>query len=433
MNINSNIGLLGYGLEGKSTAQHLKKHGFKNITILDENINLKIKQFPYFLGSKIWKKLNEFDILFRSPGFYPFRTELKNYTGILTSHTELFFQKCPGEIIGITGTKGKGTTSSLVYEIIKNSGKKVFLGGNIGVPPLDFLDQVKKTDYVVLELSSFQTFTLKQSPKTAVILMTTSEHLDYHLNKKEYIYAKAELVKNQKTQDLCIYNKSFLGSRLIAKKSPAKKISFFSKKNQNSINFCINKKHILKIKDIALKGPHNLDNITAASLVTLNLGITPDIIKNTLKTFSGLPFRLEKIGIKKSITFINDSFSTTPETTIAALKSFSQSNIVVLLGGSDKKSNFTKLAKLICKNEKIFVVAYGFTAEKIIQAINSIKKLSSKRLQKGKSFKEAFDIATNFLKNKTGICLLSPACASFDLFKNYKERGKKFNELFKNF
>ena len=458
MNKESKIAILSYGVEGKSTLNFLMAHGYKNLNILDENKSLQIlsehKNIPVISGKNIWGKMDAFDYIFRSPGISPLKIQEKTkdlkQQPILTSATEYFLEYCENKniknIIGVTGTKGKGTTSSLITEIIKNAGLKVHIGGNIGIPALDFLDDIQEDDFVVLELSSFQTFSFTKSPHIAVILMVTQEHLDYHKDIQEYQDAKAQMVKNQTVNDFIIYHEDFKGSCDIAKKSQAIKIPF-SPTSQNS-DFYIKDKYIyhkqekiLDVKNIKLIGKHNWNNVLAALNAVACLHekkIRSEVIQETLKTFVGLPLRIEKIAIKNNITFINDSFSTVPETSIAAIQSFPNQNIAIMLGGSDKGSDYTELAKVIKNNPQVFAVCYGQMGKTIQEKIQSPGPHPNP-LPKGEgveqtvvveSFEEAFKEATTHLETlQEGVCILSPACASFDLFTSYKKRGERFNEL----
>ena len=430
MKKNSTIAILGYGIEGKSTEKYLKKQGYTNITILDETPIPSSPHFKTITGSKIWQNINQFQYIFLTPGISPLKPKLQKYQGILTSHTNLFFEKCPGKIIGVTGTKGKGTTSTLISKIINESGKKCFLGGNIGHPPLDFLDEIQKNDYTVLEISSFQAFTLKKSPHIAVILMVTSEHLDYHKNTAEYVLAKSNLTAYQTKNDFCIFHNDYPHSQKIAQKSFAQKIPFTVKENLITENLYYQKEKIINIKDILLPGPHNLNNVLAAIYTAKILKISNSDLVSTIKKYPGLPLRIQSIAKIDSISFINDSFSTTPETTLAALKSFPKKTIAVMLGGSNKGSDYTELSQYIAQNNNIIPVCYGQVGKKIFDQIFSLRK---KNIFIEKSFQPAFNQAYDILKKYNGdICLLSPACASFDEFLNYKKRGEKFNELVMN-
>lgn len=422
------IAILGYGIEGKSTYDYLKNSGYENIWILDEkkideDIENKIE------GVKIWHHLDDFDLIFRTPSISPLKKigtrQLKDFP--ITSNIEEFLEHCPAKVIGVTGTKGKGTTTSLIQAIIKASGKNCFLGGNIGTPPLDFFTDIKKEDYCVLEISSFQAMTIKKSPEIAVILMVTSDHLDYHQDIDEYLDAKAEMLKHD--NKICIYNFAFLNSVKIAHSSKGKLIPFDAD-NQDSVSYFENDKlyyrgkFLMNASEIALIGMHNRQNILAAMKVAEQLDIEASAVKQALQNFSGLPLRLEKVAVKDQMSFYNDSFSTTPETTIAALESFPDQDVYVLIGGSEKNSNFQDLINLICNSPKIHPFLFGDTGRRIQS------ESKDQNLFYNFDFQETFLAALNQLqKNKAGILLLSPASASFDQFSSYKERGMKFNEL----
>jgi UDP-N-acetylmuramoylalanine--D-glutamate ligase len=427
LNKNDKIAILGYGIEGKSSEKYLYKNNFKKVTILEKR-KIKTKYFPLISGEKYLENLDQFDYIFKSPGIHP-----KKVTGTKTtisSQIEYIFTKHPlKKIIGITGTKGKGTCSSLITEIIKNSGKTCFLGGNIGFPPLDFIDTLKEEDYLVLELSSFQVMNLKKSPHLAIILMVTSDHLDYHQDLEEYLLAKQNLIINQKKSDYCIYNKDYKNTVKIVKPIKSKKIEYSLKTPQKDYAY-LNKENYLCFKDekiihkseLSLIGDHNLENILPAINVAKILKIENKVIKKTLKNFQGLPHRLEKVREYKEIKFINDSFSTTPETCLAALKSFSQENIALLLGGSEKNSNYEELIKYLNKNKNTKIFCFGITGKKIKALTNNSEYIFD--------FTKSFNNAISYLKKKkNGVLLLSPASASFDQFKNYKERAKIFKDL----
>ncbi|HPO05716.1 MAG TPA: UDP-N-acetylmuramoyl-L-alanine--D-glutamate ligase [Candidatus Gracilibacteria bacterium] len=419
----SKIAILGYGVEGQSTARYFGEKA--EIDIIDDKKS----------DAKAWpQSWAEYDLVFRSPGIHPFRPELPQGLSRtkLTSQMEYFLEKCPAPIIGVTGTKGKGTTSSLIQKMLENDGRKCFLGGNIGLAPLDFLDEVKEEDWVVLEVSSFQAFDLKKSPKYAVILMVTSEHLDYHHDQEEYVQAKAGLVKNQNSQDFCIYHQDFPNSKLIADFSPGQKIPF-SPLNPNLISAYLKDnalyyqdQFLLHTKEFALIGEHNYNNILASASLAKQLGVSNAAIIKTLQNFSGLPLRLEKMGEKEGIIYINDSFSTTPETAIAAIKAFPRQNVAVLLGGSNKNSDYTELGEVIAKSPLVQAYCFGEMAQAIAE---KIQLAGGENFQILPHLSEAFVEAQKYLTDKFGVLLLSPACASFDEFTNYKERGKYFQNL----
>jgi UDP-N-acetylmuramoylalanine--D-glutamate ligase len=330
----------------------------------------------------------------------------------------------------VTGTKGKGTVSALIYEILKKAGKKVWLGGNIGIAPFEFLDKIKKDDWVVLELSSFQLEDIEVSPKIAVITNFYKEHLssadpnnpNYHRSMKRYWNAKMNIVKWQKRGDKVVINKKLEIRNL--KFGRGKKI-FFTKLELPS----------------KLIGEHNKENIAAAVEVAKIIGIKKDIIKKAVKQFKGLEHRLELVKTIRGIKYYNDSFATTPESVITALNSFKEP-IILLAGGAEKKSDFKKLARVIKK--KVHPVkpneagAKQFNRVKFVVLLNGEATLRLKKelIQSG-FFGKNIKLVYNMIeavrvarKNASSgnIILLSPACASFGMFKNYKERGNLFKK-----
>jgi len=255
----------------------------------------------------------------------------------------------------VTGTKGKGTTSTLIYEMLKKGGKTVYLGGNVGTPLLSQVKQMRSEDWVVLELSSFQLEDLTQSPHIAVVLKITQDHLanydplatNYHVSREAYVDAKKQIVSHQKPEDIAIFNADDPTAFSFAQYSPAKKYYFGKKEGvsahivHNEVFLTVGQKSqsIAKLSEIQLLGAHNLENVAAAALASYAVGVQVDIIQNVALTFPGLPHRLEKVGEKHGVIYINDSFSTTPETTIAALNAFSKP-IILIVGGSEKGSDF---------------------------------------------------------------------------------------------
>lgn len=439
MNKIDQIAILGYGIEGQAMTQYLLKQEFVNLTICDRQSDLtnlpegvKTKLGPDYLND-----LEQFDIIFRSPGISFLKPQLQKVQAKITSQINYFFEHCPGQIIGVTGTKGKGTTSTLIYEILRASGKDAFLGGNIGEPAVGFLDNLSNDSIVVLELSSFQIQDLKNSPQVAVILNITSEHLDYHQDTAEYVAAKRNLIRNQKQNDYLVVNEDYLTSRSFLEETPAGRFSVSTKHGVENGSFIVDQKIIFKLHeeesficntdDVALLGPHNLENVLPAVTVGRIMGVETETIKKVVQEFSGLPHRLELVTAKNDIKYYNDSFSTTPETAIAALRSFPDGHTFILLGGSEKHSDFTELGQEII-NRLAIPICFGQTQERIKEAI--LKANPNYPIHLVNNLEEAVAQAER-LAQAEEIILLSPACASFDLFKNYKERGRKFRELAK--
>jgi UDP-N-acetylmuramoylalanine--D-glutamate ligase len=439
------IGILGVGIEGESTANYLKSKGYKDITLLDEkhDLNRFKDSFNIIEGPRAFKELTQFDFIFRSPGIRKDHKELDyaRKKGVrIISAIILFFEQCPCPIIGITGTKGKGTTSTLIYKILKEAGKDVYIGGNIGESPLTFLDKLKPSSIVVLEMSSFQLHDLEKSPHVAVVVKTTSEHLDYHKDLEEYLLAKENIVAHQNQNDAVIANIDFPYHMRYLLKTPAKK--YLVSQTKKPANGAFTERGIIystennKISEICrsdlvgLRGPHNIENILAACAACTFLEIKPELIKKVFIEFKGLPHRLEFIKKVNGVEFYNDSFSTTPETCIAAIQSFTEPEILIA-GGSEKQSDYSDLGRAIVERKNLkTVVLMGITGPRIEYAIKKASETGIVRrcplkIIKTDNYKEAF-MAAYLEAGNEGVVLLSPASASFDQFENYKKRGEAF-------
>ena len=439
------VAVIGVGIEGVSTTKYLLGKGAepvlyerKNIGELEKDTGEEIRKLGVrtFFGGKRLDSLEDFDLIFRSPGVRPDLSPLRDAEkkgAKITSQTKLFFDLCPAPIIGIRGTKGKGTTSALIYDILKVAGKKVFLGGNIGNPPLAFLDKVTPDSIVVLELSSFQLIDINKSPHICVVLMVTSEHLDWHRGEDEYIKAKTQITKYQTAKDFAVINADYPTSREISEISKARKYYFSTKKpvengayiDQGFVVLVTNGwTSIVKTSDIKLIGEHNLQNIAAATVVAGLLEIPPDTIAKAIKAFTGLPHRLEFVGEVDNVKFYDDSASTIPETAIAAVRAFENPKILIL-GGASKHSDFTLLGEAIVQNNVKAAILTGEEAARITDSIDSAPGFSGKIIDRVDDMKKIVQKAKT-LSEPGDIVLLSPACASFDMYKNYMDRGDQF-------
>ncbi len=451
------IAILGFGHEGKAVLRFLKKSvQYKNaeISILDKKMD-----------KNYLKNLAQFDIVFRSPGIPYNLPEIQNAIkkGVkFSSATNLFFdiirrpiqtkhglmqtiRISPRQvrvsprplIIGITGTKGKGTTSTLLYKILKTAGKNVFLAGNIGKPAIEILPKLDKKSIVVLELSSFQLQDFNPptgGPNIAVVLNVFEDHLDSHKNFNEYVNAKTKIAKWQKKSDKIFYDASNKWSRWIAQKSKAAKIPIslfqYSQEFENK----------LYLKDIKIVGEHNLKNVAMAVAVAQSLGINPKIIKKVVKNYSGMEHRLELVNsnILKNIgiNFYNDSASTNPYTAAAAVRAFPNQPKILICGGKDKNLDYTPLAKALKNSNTKMVILFGENKKKIAKAIFGIKN-KELRIMEVKNLQSAVNLAYQTAKSLTYNSyfiihiIFSPATASFDMFKDYKDRGEKFKEIVK--
>lgn len=421
--------ILGFGKEGKDTLTFFQKIFPKKIFgIADENNNVfnkNLEKVKWHLGKKYLKSLKYYDIIIKSPGIPIHLPEIKASfrSGKITSQTEIFFNNFSGKIIGVTGTKGKSTTASLIYKVLKEAKKKVKLGGNIGKPILNYLLTVKKDEIFVLELSSHQLYNLKKSPHIAVFLNFFPEHLDYYKNLKEYLMAKANICRWQEKNDYLIYNFNNKWVRQIVKKCHSQKIPI--RKPSDIVKS-------VGIKNYPFVGHFYNLNIAVAVLVGQIFNLEKKTIKVAIEKFKSLPHRLEFVGKYGGIYFYNDSLSTIPETTISAIEAFQNKIGSIILGGFDRQQNFNDLAKKIIENKISVLILFPPTGNRIWHAIIT-KTKNKKSLPRPffvKNMKDAVKIAYSFTK-KNKICLLSPASASFGLFKNYKERGNLFKKYIK--
>lgn len=404
------IALLGWGLDNQALKKWLKAHRVKaEITVKDA------KTDPIGFN----QNLENFDLLFRSPGWPLFcpgiKTALKKGRTTITSPLNLFFAFCPTKnIIGVTGSKGKGTTATLIYQLLKASGKKVWLGGNIGVSPLNFLDKIKTNDYVVLELSSFQLEDLKFSPQISVITNLYPEHLasadphnpNFHPSLSKYWQAKLNIARRKSNRYVVANQK--LKTKLKTAGLPGK-IIYFSAQPLLS----------------GLVGKYNQENVGAALEVAKLLKIKPALSQKVIAGFTNLEHRLEFVKEINGTRYYDNSFSTTPESTGLDLKSFS-APIIQIAGGADKGANFKALARTIKTKVRFLILLPGQATPKIKQELQKINFPKNKLLMASN-----MEIAVKAAKEKArpgDVVLLSTACASFGIFKNYKERGDLFKK-----
>lgn len=426
------IAIVGFDTEGRATFDFLRDKGH-NITICDQKADLALPEgVTGHLGESYLDGLGQFDQIVRTPGLHPSKILAAN-PGVgskITSHLNLFLEHCPTKnVIGVTGTKGKGTTSTLITNILQADGKQVFLGGNIGVPPLTFLAELTDQSYVVLELSSFQLIDLRQSPHIAACLMVVPEHLDWHEDFEEYLAAKQQLFIHQNSDDVAIYYANNENSLSIADASEGSLIPYFEKPGAVVENgqIVIDSQPVCGTSDLKLLGEHNWQNVCAAVTTVWQVTQNIDAMREVLTTFGGLPFRLEFIREVEGVTYYNDSFGTTPETAIVAMQAFSQPKVVIL-GGSDKGANYDQLAQTVAGANVRHAVLIGAEAGKIKA---SLDKVGFTNYTTGLTTMPQM-VAELHAKAQPGdVALLSTGCASFGLFKNYKDRGNQFTEAVK--
>src|ERR1035437_2380318 len=428
-----NVAIVGFGVEGKAALKYWSNLN-ASITICDQNPNIDIpSDIERQLGNNYLNNLDGFDIIFRSAGINPETILTPNPTvsNKITTTMNEFFRICPTKhIIGVTGTKGKGTTSTLIAKMLEAAGKEVYLGGNIGLSPLEFLPKLTDQSWVVLELSSFQLTDLKHSPNIAVCLMVVPEHLNWHRDMDDYILSKAHLFEHQTSSDLAIYYGHNDISRKIAGYSSGFKIPYYidpgAHVNDGQIE--ITGQKICATNELKLIGEHNWQNACAAVTAVWQITQDVDAIRSVLTTFSGLEHRLELVREVNGVKYYDDSFGTTPETAIVAIEAFTNPKVIIL-GGSDKGTEFSELAKAVKNNNVRQVILIGETGPKIRDALQN-KDYTS--ITPGGNTMEEIVNAASSAAQVGDVVLLSTACASFGLFKDYKDRAAQFISVVKS-
>lgn len=438
------IAILGFGREGKAIFNFLKKskeYKKSQIWILDKNQYIQIPAGAKSqIGKNYLKNLEKFDIVFRSPGVPYNLTEIKiaKQKGVkITSVTKFFLEKAKDRaklIIGVTGTKGKSTTSALIYKVLKNAKKNVLLAGNMGRPAINYLNKINKNTIIVLELSSFQLQDLKNSPQIAIVLDIFPDHQDTHRSMKEYLEAKSNICRYQSKNNVVFYFKNIYLSMKVAQAGDGKKIGV----DENKIK-------VFEPNGLKIKGWHSFRNACMVYYVAKYLKIPDKIILKTLKSFKGLEHRLEfvrkiKVANNQVILFYNDSASSNPNSSKSAILSFPNKHKIIILGGRDKNLNYQPLALTLKKIKKEIVcfLIFGENKLKILSTLlkNKVKSSIKLALNLKEIVKLSKKEAQNFLfKNKNAkevIVIFSPGATSFDMFQNYDDRGREFKKLILN-
>ncbi len=423
------IALVGYGKEAISAYDYFANvYSDAQFVIYDSRAITDLElplgaEFHYDDGKSIL--MIDADIVVRTPSAHPSRIHT---TGEITSVTQEFMKRCKAPVIGVTGTKGKGTTASLISAILTRAGVDNWLIGNIGLPALDMVHDInsafeKHKDIVVIyEMSSFQLWGLQISPHVAVVLMIEPEHLDIHDNFDQYLTAKQNITRFQNHDDILVYFQDNKNSSQIAKLTKAKKYSYRVEKSDYII--ARDTKVILKDK-IKMHGVHNLENVTAAITAAMEYVADTQLIADAVSNFYGLPYRLETVNSKRDeIQCINDSYSSAPPATVAAQKAFPGVKIMII-GGKDRGLSFDELAKSFSEDSSVkHVILIGETATKIASAFNAVN-FKSFEITSDRDMSQIVNRAMDYTE-KGDTVIFSPGCASFDMFKNFTERGEQF-------
>ena len=424
-----NVAIIGYGEQGRSAYEYWSASGH-DITICDRNDKLTLPAgVDSQLGEFYLQRLQRFDLIVRSPSIHPRDIVAVNEPAILskvTTVTNEFLKVSPSRnIIAVTGTKGKGTTSTLIAKMLGADDRRVHLGGNIGIPPLDLLkNDIQHDDWVVLELANFQLIDLQHSPHIAVVLMVVPEHLDWHADTDEYYSAKTQLFRYQTSDDIAIYNDLNQTSKRIASTSKGWKVPYMAFPGGAVVdgNIVIDDQVVCATSELKLLGKHNWENVCAA--VTAVWKVTQNIaaLRTVLSSFTGLEHRLELVREVDGVRYYDDSFGTTPETAIVAIQAFEQPKVVIL-GGSDKGASYDQLAEVVASGTVRSVVLVGEQGDHIRSAL---ERAGFETTTPGGDSMTEIVTAARAVAQPGDIVLLSTACASFDMFQNYQDRGEQF-------
>ncbi len=438
--------ILGFGVEGKSTYQFLRKHfpqkplaiRYHKQDFKEEKEYLeKDKNLSFYTGDEYLTKMEQYDIILKSPGVSFKGMDTTNFLHKVTSQLELFLEFMPCYTIGITGTKGKSTTSSLIYKMLQDQGRKTRLLGNIGIPIFDEMEEIQKDETIVLEISSHGLEYVKKSPNIGILLNVYEEHLDHYESLEKYIEAKYNIVKYQEKNDITIFN---MDNELM------KQYQYHFKENDYGITIKEEKKeerkHVIYLKDNKvyqnekllynaeeerkLKGNYMLNNIMFVLAVSQILQLDLAKTVQTINTFEPLEHRMEFVGTFDNVEYYNNSIATIPEATIDAIETLEKVNTLIV-GGNDRGVNQTKLIHFLKESKVEHIICLPKTGEAIFEAIREDKRHTIIMVQ---TMEEAVKQAKT-LTRKESICLLSPAASSYGYFKNFQERGRIFKELVK--
>ncbi len=440
------VALIGLGRTHTPLVRLFCDLGAENVTARDKNTKarpeLEKDGAALLLGENYLENLTE-DIILRTPAMRPDHPALlaaQMHGALVTSEMELFIAFCPAPIYGITGSDGKTTTSTLTAKLLESAGKRVFLGGNIGLPLLPRLSEIAENDAAVLELSSFQLMGMRVSPEHAIITNLSENHLDWHRDMTEYCEAKTAIFKNQTPSDLLVLNADNGTTAPLAEEAPGRMRFFSRRRAQKNGTYCLTDDTVFFAKDgeaepffsrseILVPGDHNLENYLAAIALTHDT-ITVSGALSVARSFSGVAHRMELVGVKGGVRFYNSSIDSSPARSGATLKAFPQKPVVIM-GGYDKNLNYAPLAPIITERVKALVLT-GQTAPKIEKALKAYAPFAEAGIPLffAPDFAGAFHLAAKTAQ-KGDLVLLSPASASFDQFRDFEERGEVFRTLVK--
>lgn len=438
-----NITVIGIGISNLPLIKYLVSLG-ANVTACDrrsaedlgENYTeLEKLGVKFNLGDGYLNNLSG-DMIFKTPGMrydVPELLKAKENGSIVTSEMEVFFEVCPSHIIAVTGSDGKTTTTTLIHKMMTDAGYKTWLGGNIGNPLLTDTEKMKENDWVILELSSFQLHTMRKSPEIAVITNISPNHLDMHKDYKEYIDAKKNIMLYQNEGDTLIVNADNQVTADIGKSANGA-VKYFSRNGMADVYLDGNiiKRgivEILNIKDIKIPGMHNVENYMAAIAAVSGL-VSKDVIVNVAKTFGGVEHRIELVRTLDGVKYYNSSIDSSPNRTINTLRVF-PNKVIMIAGGKDKGIPYDEIGPALAEHVKVLILI-GATSDKIQEALDAeINKTGNGKdieVIRATSYENAVNTARSKAHNGD-VVLLSPASTSFDMFRNFEERGNLFKKI----
>ena len=439
---NKNIAILGFGKEGKSTYNFIRRYSNQTLTILDKNDILKNNEYlkedknlKIITGDTYLNNLEQYDLIIKAPGIALLDIDLKNIEDKLTSQLELILEVNKKNIIGITGTKGKSTTTSLLYNIIKDQNENTFLLGNIGNPILDYIEIFNDESILVIEMSSHQLEFVHQSPHIGVILNLYQDHLDHTGTLEKYHNDKMHMFKYQDESDIGIYDgqNEYL-INLVNKNNYKSKLYNF-KVNEKADIYVENNKIYYNNEMIYdgnqqrnLIGSHNLKNIMVTLLITKLLNLDLEKATKVVNKFNPLEHRLERVGTYNNITYFNDTIATIPEATINGINGLGNVDTLIF-GGMDRNIDYSKFIEFLKTSNITNLIGLPETGHKICKILK--EKNTNKNIYIVETIDEAVDIADKQTK-KNHICLLSPAASSYNKFKNFEEKGNYYKNVIKN-
>lgn len=442
------VDVCGIGISNRPLIDKLIEHG-AIVTACDKNTREQLGDIADQLEAKgVTLKLGENylddldgDIIFRTPGmkyYLPQLQEARRKGKVVTSEMEVFFAMCAARIIAVTGSDGKTTTTTIISKLLEKQGHKVWVGGNIGSPLLPNVQNISPQDFAVVELSSFQLISMRQSPNVAVVTNVAPNHLDIHKDMQEYVDAKKNILAHQDGFDTAILNEDNDISLSFTNDARGKVVTFSRKKpvlngaycdENGDIYYCENgeKTFIMNSNDILIPGEHNVENYLAAICAVYKY-VDIDTIRTVAKEFGGVEHRIELVRELNGVRYYNDSIASSPSRTMAGLKALKQP-LILIAGGYDKKIPFDVMGDALAKQVKKLILL-GKTASKIEKAVLDSKYYDSTKTEiiHVSGMEQAVEVAHDKATNGD-IVLMSPACASFDMYKNFAERGEHFKSL----